>query len=361
MKNKLKSGIMKMKTLKSVLLIFIIVVLSCDEPETIVTNIIHPDGSVTRHIEMRSLKKEFKQSDLQVPFDTTWVIKDTIAIGQKNDTTWIKTARKLFKNVDEINKTYLEDSSANKNISRKAGFIKKFKWFNSEYRFSEVIDRKMSNGYPIKDFLNQEELTYFYSPEGIKSEKQNGPDSLKFRSLEDTINRKVELWTTKSFISEWIFEFSRQTAGKTGNDLTRESMMANEDKYLSLFGIYSNKFDSLWKAGVILKEMIGEQNSIRFRTEADSAIAFLEKSINVSFKDYSVRIVMPGKVIGTNGFIDKTEVLLWPVKSDYFLTEPYEMWAESRVINTWAWIVTGAFIFFVIMGLTIRLFRKKQE
>ena len=70
---------------------------------------------------------------------------------------------------------------------------------------------------------------------------------------------------------------------------------------------------------------------------------------------------MPGKVIGTNGFIDKTEVLLWPVKSEYFMTEQYEMWAESKVINTWAWVVTGAFILFVITGLFIRLFRKKKK
>ncbi len=42
---------------------------------------------------------------------------------------------------------------------------------------------------------------------------------------------------------------------------------------------------------------------------------------------------MPGKLIGTNGFIDSSQVLLWPVKSDYFITEQYEMWAESKIPN----------------------------
>jgi hypothetical protein len=68
---------------------------------------------------------------------------------------------------------------------------------------------------------------------------------------------------------------------------------------------------------------------------------------------------MPGKVIGTNGFIDKTEILLWPVKSDYFMTEPYEMYAESKMSNKWAWIVSGLFLLFVISGLLIRIIRKK--
>jgi hypothetical protein len=350
---------MKSKTIKSVLIVLLLIVFSCDEPETIVTNVVHKNGSVTRKIEMRHHKAEFKLSDLQVPFDSTWSVKDSIITGEKKDTTWIKTAEKLFRNVDEINNSYLSDKGANKDISRSARFIKKFKWFNTDYLFSELIDRKMSNGYPIKDFLNKEELTYFYSPDGIKRDKQNGPDSLKFRAFEDTISRKIDLWTGKSFASEWIFEFSSLIEGKAGNDLSRENLKANEDKYIKLLEIYGNKFDSLWEAGIILKDMIGEQNALRFRTEADSAIAFLERTVNVSFKEYSVRIDMPGKVVATNGFIDTTEILAWPVKSDFFMTEPYEMWAVSKVINTWAWIGTGVFMLFVIAGLVFRIIRKK--
>jgi hypothetical protein len=78
----------------------------------------------------------------------------------------------------------------------------------------------------------------------------------------------------------------------------------------------------------------------------------------MDFKDYSIRIVMPGKLIGTNGFIDSTKTLLWPVKSDYFLTEQYEMWAESKIINSWAWITSGLFLAFVLTGVLVRLIKK---
>jgi hypothetical protein len=78
----------------------------------------------------------------------------------------------------------------------------------------------------------------------------------------------------------------------------------------------------------------------------------------VNFKDYTVRIVMPGKVIGTNGFIDSSQVLLCPVKSDFFLTEPYEMWALSKIPNRWAWIVSGLFLVFVLTGVIIRVIKK---
>jgi hypothetical protein len=346
---------MKGMAFKSVLIMIILMALSCDEPKTIVTNIVHPDGSVTRKIEMRNNKNKFELQDLQVPFDSTWVIKDTINIGDKRDTTLIKTAEKLFKNADEISKSYLADRGGNRECSRKASFAKKFKWFNTEYRFCELIERKMSNGYPIRNFLNQEELNYFYSPESVNSEKLKSADSLKYEAIGDSVNTKTDKWFIKSLISEWIWEFSRLTEGKTGKELTWESLKAREE----IAEADGDKFDSLWTNGIILKEFVGEKNAVRYKTEADSALAVVDKVALGSFKNYSVRIIMPGKVIGTNGFIDDTEALLWPVKSDYFMTEQYEMWAESKVINIWAWAVTGAFILFVIIGLLIKGFNRK--
>lgn len=350
---------MKRIILKSALIIVLLLVFSCDEPETVVTNIIHRDGSVTRRIEMRNSKNKFELTGLQVPFDSTWVIKDTIEISEKKDTTWIKTAEKLFKNVEGINKSYLADKGANRDISRNAEFVKKFKWFNTVYRFSEIIDRKMLFGYPIKDFLNQEELKYFFSPESENDKKIDGPDSLKYKALNDTIRKKVDYWTSKSLVSEWISEFSRLTEGKAGNDMTKESLKARENEFVKIVEANDEKFDSLWTKGIMLEELIGENNSTRFRTEADTAIAIVTRRLFANFKDYSVRIIMPGKVFRTNGFIDETEILLWPVKSDYFMTEPYKMWAESKMSNSWAWIVSGIFLLFVLAGLIFRILKSK--
>lgn len=343
---------------KLIVLLILITVVSCDEPETVITNYVNPDGSVTRKIEMKSSKNNFDPSMLKVPFDNTWEIKDTIKIGEKNDTTWIKTAEKLFKNVDEINLTYKLDSGANKDISRKASFQKSFKWFNTEFRFEEKIDKKMSFGYPVKDFLNEEELSYFYTPESVKKERENGTDSLKYKALSDSVSSKTEHWGAKNLVAEWIGEFSKLTEGKTVNDMTFESLKNHEDEFTDLVLANDKKFDSLWSNGILLKKFIGEANALKYKTEADSAIESVTEKFFVNFKDYSVRISMPGNVIGTNGFIDSCKVLLWPVKSDYFLTEPYVMWAESRIPNYWAWIVSGLFLTFVLAGVIIRIIKK---
>jgi hypothetical protein len=349
---------MRRKSIILTVSIILLIIESCDEPETVVTNYVHPDGSVTRKIEMRNSKNNFKKADLQVPFDSTWTVKDSLEISQKGDTTWIKRAQKQFKNIDEINLEYKADSGANKDVLRHAGFKKSFKWFNTEFRFSERIEKTMSFGYPVKDFLNKEELLYFYSPGSLKNEKETSPDSLKYKALSDSVKHKTDTWVIRNLVSEWIGKFSDLISVRAGNDIKRELLKGQEEKFAEIFQAHEEKFDSLWSNDFFLKKFIGEDNAIKYKVEADSAMNIATNKIFINFKDYSVQIVMPGKLIGTNGFIDSSGVLLWPVKSDYFLTEPYEMWAESKIPNTWAWIVSGLFVVFVLTGVTMRILKK---
>lgn len=351
-------NIMKSKRLRLTFTLLLCIVISCNEPETVVTNIVHADGTVTRRIEMKNLENKFEISNIQVPFDSTWFVKDSLEFSDEGDTIWVKRAEKLYKSIDNINRDYQSDSGANKDISRRAEFRKKFKWFNTEFKFAEIIEKKMLNGYPIGEFLNQEELLWFYSPENVNDEKKNGPDSLKFRALNDTVDKKVDKWATKSLISEWIIEFANLTKAKAVGDMTMGSLKAREDEFLKIVEKNSENFDSLWSNGILLKEFIGEANALKYEAEADSAVNLVTDQFWVDFNDYTVRISMPGKLTGTNGFIDSSRILLWPVKSDFFLTEPYEMWAESRIPNKWAWIVSGFFLMFVIAGLVIRTIKK---
>jgi len=349
---------MKTRNIKILVMIALVSVFSCNEPQTVVTDIVHADGSVTRMIEMKNSENNFKLSDLQVPFDNTWAVRDSLEIGEKGDTTYVKRAEKFFENVFLLNDTYLNDSSKNRGVKRHASFIKKFRWFNTEYRFEESADKLISFGYPLSDFLNKEELDFFYSPANLNDKRKSGPDSLMYKAVEDTVNKKTDLWLYKNVVSEWTGLFSGLIGDKAGEDLTYESLKEKEDYFLKIVKKNENKFDSLWGTGQILREFIGEQNAARYKTEADSAMNVMEKTLFIDFKEYSQRITMPGRLIGTNGYPDSSHMLLWPVKSDYFVSEPYVMWAESKTTNTWAWLATGAFLLFVLAGMILKMIRK---
>jgi hypothetical protein len=202
---------------------------------------------------------------------------------------------------------------------------------------------------------------YLYAPDIFMFEKEGGADSVKFNALSDSIKVKTDIWAMKNFASEWIGVFSNLTAGKTGDELSFESLKMHEDEYVKVLENCGDNFDSLWSNGIILNKLIGEDAALKFRTEADSSVEMVMDNYFVSFKQYTVRISMPGKLTGTNGFIDSCQVLLWPVKSDFFLTEPYVMWAESKVPNLWAWIVSGIFLSFVIAGMVFRVIKKADH
>ncbi|MFO7622036.1 MAG: hypothetical protein R6W81_12350 [Bacteroidales bacterium] len=349
---------MKRKLIRSFSLAILTLMFSCDEPETVVTNIVHPDGSVTRKVEMKNIVNKFDISDLQVPVDTSWIVRDSLEFTGEGDTIWVRRAEKLFKNSDEINRMYKADSSYNKVSSRRTEFSRKFKWFNTEYRFAEIIDKALSGAYPVSDFLDQEELQWFYSPQYITDEKKNGPDSLKFRSLNDTVEKKSEIWIIRCLASQWVTEFGKLTEGRAYREITTESLKIWQDELAGIIEANSEKFDSLWSAGILFKGFSGEATVLKYLSEADSAMNLAMEKILIDFNDYTVRIAMPGRLIGTNGLIDSARLLLWPVKTDYFLAQTYEMWAESKTTNIWAWVVSGIFVLFVLTGLVIRAMKK---
>jgi len=344
--------------LKIVVAVIAVSLFSCGNPETVVTDIVHPDGSVTRKVEIRNSKNEFKLRSVQVPIDETWNIRDSIEIGKKGDTTWVRRATKSFANVSQLNRMYRADSSTNNESVRHAEFSKHFRWFNTEYFFSETIEKNLGNGYPIKEFLNDEQLEYFYMPDKMKEEHLKSADSLKYRALADTLDKRKDKWEGRSIISEWISEFDRLAGSPREKELTLASMKEQEGSIVGVFEKHQNVFDSVWASGVIVREIFGDKLAAKYRVPADSAMSVVIKKALISFSDYTIRIEMPGRLTGTNGLIDSSRRLAWPVKSDYFFTEPYIMWAESKTTNVWAWIVTGAFIVFVVTGLVVRKVRK---
>ncbi len=346
---------MKRRKVKTIISVMLLIVASCDEPETTVTNIVHTDGSVTRRIEMKSKKNVFKISDIQVPLDSTWIVKDSMEVGSDGDTIWIKRAEKIFHDVDAINREYLSDSGANKDIKRYAQYSKQFKWFNTKYRFSEVIDKKLDCDHYLSDFLDQDELRWFFSPASVTQQKKSGPDSLKYKAFGDTVDKKSERWIYKCLMTEFISEFTNLISGREGANRVADSLKSHEDYMLKIIEKNNNEIDSLWSDELLLEEITGTPDALKFKSEADSAINLAIAKVAFDFKEYTVRINMPGKLTATNGFIDTTgRSVLWPVRSDFFLTERYEMFAESQVSNKWAWVITAIFVLFVFTGIIIR-------
>jgi hypothetical protein len=356
---------MKKNILKTAILTGLFLTSSCIE--TTLINTVHPDGSVTRKIILKDPESPgSKIVDYQasrVPFDSTWTVKDTFELGESGDTTWVREAEKCFADVEEINQTYRSDSGGpNMGFDRSAHFTRKFRWFHTVYRFSEDIGSIMLYGSPVEDYLNKLETEFFYLPDDIADERKNSADSTFYRSLEDSIEYKKLIWMANSGYSEWKNEFKNLSSNKPEIDKVFISLNAEEDEiknriFETLNDTIDDDIDSVFF--LIIQNYLTDEQFEFFKTEIDSSFEIVGKKFEKSmeFQDYSVRFKMPGTLLTTNGFPGKDGEILFKVKNEFFLTQPYSMWAESRITNNWAWVASGIFLLFVIIGLIIRMLK----
>lgn len=308
--------------------------ISCEGPETVVTDIVMRDGSVLRKAEMSNSVNNLKLNDFSIPVDSTWSLSDSIVISAEGDTTWFLMAEKLFPSAEKITEAYGADTGKNSMVERSAHFSRKFRWFTTVYYFEESCRKSLQSGYAPEQYISQECLSFMHLPQRVADQRLNGPDSLAYSALKDSLEAAVEKWSLHSVISDWI-----ETAGtlctETGKDsLAGGILRSHESEFCSVANTMT--IDSACIT------ILGEEMFSSLQTELDSAEKVVEKRFDrsFSFSSLTLMMMMPGKIRSTNGFDCGDGSLAWPVNGDQFLTADYIMYAESGITNYWAIAVT---------------------
>jgi len=76
--------------------------------------------------------------------------------------------------------------------------------------------------------------------------------------------------------------------------------------------------------------------------------------------NYHFTINMPGLLVETNSDKIESSRLGWEVDFFDFYFRGMLMQAQSRIVNTWAFIVAGLIVFLLLSGLIWNLFRKTR-
>lgn len=343
---------------RRVSLIFItflmLVISSCERPDALVINIVHSDGSVMREIILTHTKDEFDLYDCQVPVDSTWNITMDYDISEKGDTTYTLTAVKEFESVKGINALYSEYEGSNPRMKREAEFQKKFRWFTTLYRYTEHVDKAI-DGYSPEDFFTEEELDFFYMPDKLVEARLEEADSTQVKkNIIEPMEEKFDIWLGRSLVKAMIGKIADTVSVDPNIDIDIKILQEKEEAIAE--SILISELDEAQVLDSLLREDYYESN----RVLLDTVFSQLEKDFDIAFsaQKYMIQTVMPGQLIATNGYIDENGNVVWEVEGDVILSTDYDMWAESRERNTWAWIVTGVFLVFVISGLIIRILRK---
>jgi len=327
---------------------------SCGRPDALVINIVRQDGSVSRKIILTYSKNEFDLDDCQVPVDSTWNITRESDISEKGDTTYTLTAIKDFNSVQELNLMYDSCRGANEGLTRRADFKRKFRWFNTHYYFNEHVGRAIE-GISPQEFFNAEELNYFYMPEKLVELEKEGPDSSYItETILQPLEEKTEQWIGRSLARAFVNKIIDTVSANPEIKIDTGRIRLREDEITA-----SILFDEMEEQQLI-DSLIGAGLYEAHSALNDTLISQIEDEFSIAFNtdSYLIQTVMPGELVATNGYVDEDDNVVWEVKGEVILSADYNMWAESKERNTWAWIVTGLFLLFVILGLIIRVLKR---
>ena len=327
----------------------------CNPPETIVTNIVHPDGSVTRRVEMRSSTDSIRVDQSRVPIDTTWLINDYVEISEEGDTTFVMTAEKLFQDAEEINEEYRKGNDVNSFIKRSVCYERRFRWFVTYYRFSERFEKTIEGGLPLKDYLEVEEMEFLALPDFVSGLLLEGPDSLRYRALSERIDSVVSEWFRLGLISSFIHNATGLLEAEGADWKVIEEFRSKEAELAEMY-VFDIDTDSI--VGIVFRKII----EAGYRGVIDSALMVVSDGIDRhwSIRSYTLKSVMPGKLKGGNGYFENPGEVAWQVKGELFLFDEFEFWAESYLQNIWAWVVSGVIVLIVVSGLLPRRLSRRQ-
>lgn len=333
---------------------------SCLDVE--VTTILNKDGSLDRIVEVSSDDSLKNYEDLPFPIDSTWKISYTYD-STRSKKKHVYSFKKHFKNAQEISKEYSDKENSLSVLDRKVIVEKKFRWFYTYITFEERYNKAVNGNYrPFAQYLSQIEL---------EARKYNRGDSLDLDFNEKEvqgylkdIETKFDKWFEDNVKEEilLVMEKDIQSIGIKGISL--EDLKTNSDTIFNLIELF-NFFEGDKDAESFYNSLNQIFNTEKFNELVNNQHSHLEQFLNkfeniVAKRGFKYNLQIPGLLLDTNAESIKGSSLSWnfePMEA-FFVDTSHS--AESRIINLWAYIVSGITIVLILIFLLIPLFRNRK-
>jgi hypothetical protein len=320
--------------------------------EITVTTKVNSDGSFTRVVKVTGDSSEVFKMDLPYPVDTTWertVKKDT---GNKPGYTVIYT--KFYADDDLLNLEIRNDTGWMHTLNRRVTVSKKFGFFYTFLTFNEICyATNPFRALDYKKYMSADDLLWLARRKAVTSPA----DSSRIKEVED----KAMAFLVESATAE--IEQILKTAIVKLNDprLNPADVPKYHDSIRDVLSKWN--FKNAEELAGYYRKWTGNPAAERLGSLASTPFAgFDEKGkfieTLVALQDYREEAEMPGLITGTNSIMLKGNLVSWDVTPMAFLLEDYVMSAESRVINTWAFILTGSVLLTLVVLLVIRVVRR---
>jgi len=363
---------MKPKTLFSILAISILS-FSCTNNEEMLT-VINTDGSCYRKF-VNTADSAFitgdtaKSNPFPVDLDSNWKITWSYLTPEihtiwpiknwkwdKSDTAkkLIVTATRDFSNTKEMGDKFRFGKSHEwHNIKSTCVLDKKFRWFYTYYNYKEIYPKiKTFDNVPLSKYMSSDEASFWFTG---KPELLKGMNGIEIREYIGDLENKYNSWFAhnlwnveyKTLLTNYVL-LNPKPMSKTRLEQARDSVFTKNmsfknngemelemyqclDKYFK-----TTAFSTLWD--------MKESPMKKFEDNLDSLqfIEYFTKSVNY-------KMLLPGKITEPQNAIVNGDTLVWKLTAYRMVYGDYEIEAQSRKANVWAFIVSG-FILIIAAG-----------
>jgi len=343
-----------MKTQHFLIIIVMLLLSFAGCREITVKTTIHEDGSFTRLIIVRGDDSSgVFNAALPYPINASWQRSLVFDSTTKNKP-YTLTYTKKYSNSDELNAEIQSDTSWRKQIVRSTHIDKRFGFFYSYLSFNETI--KETNPFTnlnYHDYLTDDDINLLKGNVLLINEA----DSTRF----ELADKKAEEFIITSLSSGIALDLQKGIKQLNSPTLNHEDVLKYMDsitKKVEEFETGDNEIFIDYYAS-----WTGNTEVLQLKEIEPPLFAESNKQMELFFQiftmeNYNQVVEMPGLLTETNSISPIGNQVNWRVDPIAFVFADYTMYAESRVVNYWAFVVTGVVILLFIILLIVKAFRK---
>lgn len=323
---------------------------SCED-RMILHTVIEPDGSCTRAL---TYKVDPCVSDLHD--DSTRVHID---YAVANDGTWIRTEEasqtdsfasyitltRSFDSVEEMSGQCPLQING-QSIAPECRFDKRFRWFYTEYTFTETYPC-LSNYFtvPFDGFLDEEEARFWLTGE---PDLFAGYSGYAMKEIMDNLENEFYAWVGANMLSDAIAMVANHPVLCESLDITPERLTADRDTLIVFchqHGLTANNFE---RVDSLLNMFYGTERFTSLSKKEEFASFNVDIYAEISTLSIDYQLDMPGqKIIHAGMGVHKDRSvslghigLNYQLRAVSLLVPDYAITATTRSVNVWAFVVT---------------------
>lgn len=356
---------MKTNSFFGFLIVAAMLLASCQQSQVKMHTIINADGTCTREVSYSNvMTKEKRDSLWNGKTGPSLPMPEYIDIEGFNETntevgdgdTVTTTFSRHYPSVEEMSETnpiLLNDAR----LKSKAKLEKRFRWFYSEYTFTEVFEC-VGNTFKLDatKYADKDIVSFWFTGEPNLLKGLNGAEaSQKISEMEPLISK----WLNDNLFKV-CFDYVVDHYDSIPNPPVSKERFCELHDSLANFLLKDREDITDVEPAEGLKAFFHSDAYAMFFNEDTVYGKELNKELlnrlNIFWFNVPYTLSMPGTVIDAGRGMQNGDIILYPLTGERLIPQDYTITATSRVTHIWAYIVS---LLVVLLAVGSVLYRKK--